>query len=188
MTRAREGGFTLVEMTIALTLISVVFVAILDVMWPVIQTQATIYRYQLVQSEALLALKAVKTETAQASYLIAPAPGSSSDDLRGCANYSAALGGAIDSSQPVRGFQICMDGASLYRYSGTVCPMALTVCGTGQPELLANKLTHETGQPSIFVRPANQNTVEIHYAATGTGTSQIIDTAFAVQSAAGTNQ
>jgi len=187
MRRAR-AGFTIMELIIALSVASLAVMASIAAMGPVIQTQVALYRNQRAQAEALVALKAVQAELLQSTELYAPAAGAAADSVSGCANYSAALGGPLDAAKPVRAYQICLSGSTLYRYASAACPMAAAACGTGKPEFLATNIFHQTGQPFVFTRSVQKNLVQARYVAKFTGVDAPIDAEYAIQAAGGALQ
>ncbi|MBI3554559.1 MAG: prepilin-type N-terminal cleavage/methylation domain-containing protein [Elusimicrobia bacterium] len=187
--KTRAGGFSLAELLICVSLISLVLLALFSVVTPILQAQIALQGRQRAQAEALIGLKSLSSELAQATEIDRPPAGGSRDALSGCSNYSTALGAPLDPSAPVRTFYFCVVDGSLYRLTGLSCPQPPPQCGVGPGWLLvANKLSHEAGQPAYFTRPARRNTVEVHYSVDFTNSSQAVDAAIAVEAAAGGNQ
>lgn len=192
MTRARKArGFTIIEMVIALSLGTMVLVAVNSLYMPLMRTQFDAYRRGGAQAEALIAHKSLRLSISQATEIYLPAPSAGGDLLSGCSNFDSAKGagvqGLLDPDGPSRSFYFCVEGGILYEYwAEASCPMFYPPCGgaTAGYRALARRISHAPGFPAYFVRPAAApNVVELHYQAEGRGVSQIVATAVAYEGA-----
>lgn len=178
--RSARGGFTLAELLIALTLGSLLIMAMSAMFLPVTGAQVDLFRSARVQGEALLAAKAIQLDLEQSSMVSVPAAGAPGDELAGCVNFDPAAGGALDSTRPVAGFRYCLIDGALRRGETGSCPPAAFVCGGASPVVASN--IGRDGPNPLFTRRLG-NVVGVRYAATLSGQTQTVDTSVQFQGA-----
>ncbi|MDD5656526.1 MAG: prepilin-type N-terminal cleavage/methylation domain-containing protein [Elusimicrobia bacterium] len=182
MTRRR--GFTILELVIALSLASVVFMAIVGIAAQVVRWEIESRGRGSNTGWTLLSLQRMNRELQLATVLYCPyrdashfgCPGPESDVLSGCGNYSflnGSFGGANDASQPITAFYYCVGplgsayAGSLLRYEargiGASCPMAAPACGEGSPEVIARRVSRMDPTATYFKRRDDAGGVQVRY-------------------------
>lgn len=149
--RASEGGFTLIELILALSLSTFVLVGIVSVTASVLRHHFDQIRRGEANVQTLYSLQQLNVELEEATHIVPNYPPTTgSSVLKGCKNYSARLvsigdgTGRYDTTRNSEYFVYCVrsDGNdssgnamySLIRYAGTTCssmgnPEA--ACGSG---------------------------------------------------------
>ncbi|MFA6318607.1 MAG: prepilin-type N-terminal cleavage/methylation domain-containing protein [Elusimicrobiota bacterium] len=107
-----RGGFTLVEVLIALTLSSTVLIALMTVMASVLRSHIDTTLKGEVSAWTVLALDQLNREIGEASYINNPAHGGTGNVISGCTNFSKllydAIGeGRLDATKEVTAFYYC---------------------------------------------------------------------------------
>lgn len=192
----KRGGFTLIELIVALSLSWLCVAALIALFMPMLQRQARAVRGLAAHGDAVMAYKGFLGQVAAASEVFEPpAPGAfatSSDVLSGCANYSSALPGRLDASAPASSFLACVEDGTLYlrTAAGGACPAVspLPCAGAGTVPLARN-IRHAPGFSSYFSRPrGTKNVVEVRYEVRYGDQSQIVEQTIAFEAASGGNQ
>ncbi|MBI4060397.1 MAG: prepilin-type N-terminal cleavage/methylation domain-containing protein [Elusimicrobia bacterium] len=181
MRAARGGGFSLIEVVVALALASTVFLAVTALFSPMIRTQVKAMNGLYSQGEALIALKAMNRSIARASEIHIPAAAEAGDVLSGCINYDSTRGSAIDAAQATRMFYYCLEGGNLYRYSvdSLPCPMPPPAACAAGGTLIGRNVS--CAGDCFTRRSGIRNVVRLNFTSVFGETRQDIDTAVAFQ-------
>ena len=100
MSPARSRGFSLIELIVALSLASLVFVAITSLFTPMIRTQVQASNGLRSQGEALLSLKSLNRDIARASEIYLPAASWAGDTLSGSCTWDNSADNPNQLSSP----------------------------------------------------------------------------------------
>lgn len=193
MTRfCNRGGFSVLELLIAMLLSGGIFMAMLSVQKAVLNAQQREWRTRKLSADSLYALEAIKRSLRGASVLVEPAQGGSSGRLYGYINVNPDdLSARLVSDLPQEYFLYCFDSSSgtLYKYSGGY-PPAWTFrsfyCGapaerTQTREVLAGDMRNALVS-YLFLRSAtNSNLVNILYSLSYNSVKVTGDTSVSLQ-------
>jgi type II secretory pathway pseudopilin PulG len=188
---SRQAGFTLVELSLAAGLATLVILTLSYVMVPLVRAQVLAVKSQSVQLNLSAALKTADREISQASWLRAPSQaGGPSELLEGCANAAPPSDGVaaapLDPSRPMRWFALCPANGILYYHAGEGCPPVYT-CGVAPTSSFAGGSASRT--VATFTRASPLTTVvEIVMTMTNGEASGSLRSAAAFSGAAGTGQ
>ena len=176
-----EKGFTMIELVIVTALASVIMAGTAMLLMPMMRAQIDGAAARAAQANALFALRGLRADLVQTTFLARPAAGSAGDILSGCTNFDAARG-VIDAASPAQSFYYCETGGRLFRYSQPAnwgCPMPPPrACGEGQPMTLTAGLSHLNG--SYFTRPENDPvSLEMRFVGEARGKRAEVDTTVA---------
>ncbi|MDE2509757.1 MAG: prepilin-type N-terminal cleavage/methylation domain-containing protein [Elusimicrobia bacterium] len=191
LTARARGGFTLVELIMAMALGSLVIIGLSNLMVPLTRAQVYATRGLTAQMNAVAAQTAAERALREATWIGTPAaPGLPSDRLEGCANAVVDPGTdpvAMDPTRPMRWFAFCSQDGVVYEHAGDGCPPRYS-CGTApQGTFGGGSLT--SGATAQFTRSsAFDSVVDIDLAFDSAGVSSHVLSAVAFSAAAGTNQ
>lgn len=140
--RRRRGGFTLLELLIAIGLGALVLVALYSILGSAVRFQVESLRKGSVTGWSLASLTKMSKELEDAQVLVWPQepPSDTSDYLVACINWSRTPGvGRIDATQPVTVFYYCYDGnadGKLWRYYDVGNAVSCPASSPGNPPAL----------------------------------------------------
>lgn len=131
MSRTPRGGFTLIELILALFLAAIIMAGLGSILTPLVRTQVLASSAQTSQLNLAAVTQLIERELRQASLVRQPSPGTSSGALEGCANAAPPTGTeAIDGTRPMSWFAFCVSDGIVYYHSGAGCPVAAAyLCG-----------------------------------------------------------
>lgn len=165
-----RGGFTLVELIVALVLSAFILVGIVGVATQMVRFQMEGQRKGDVSGWTLLSLAKMHKELEDASVLDFPSAATPTGDyISGCSNYTRITNAPIDSSLPVTAFWYCVQTTGLtpnrlLRYSSAgTCPMAAPACGSGSFEVYAQDFHKRDGLGYFFRRAPEASGIEVNY-------------------------
>lgn len=176
--RRNAGGFTLLELIIALSISSIVLIGSFSMLSSMVQYEVEGMRKGSVNGWSLASLVAMNREIEGASVLVYPTAGGSADALVVCSNWSRLMnttGGAPLGAGPTRIYTYCWDAASnaLRRMNPPgagscpgvgYTPPACTVGSYGSDSLIATGVYRDASNNFIFTAdPATAGTVRIRY-------------------------
>lgn len=184
MNRASPGGFTLIELILAMFLSTLVMAALFSILTPLVRTQAYTARAQTVQLNLASVAQLVERELRQASLLSQPSSvGTPSGVLSGCANAAGSPPVPIDPASAMRWFAFCASGGVVYYHSGGGCPSMYT-CGTSPTGTF--RWGPAPWSSLVFVRPSAGSTLVTAQMKAMSGESQAeINSAVAFSAPAG---
>lgn len=141
MSAGARGGFSLLELVVALGVGMLALAAAASLFAPVARTQAAAQASLTAQLGADAALAAVERVLRQATLLGRPSlAGVPSSSLEGCVNAAvwpgSSVPAAIDPAAPVSGFAFCAADHALWLHQGPECPLSY-VCGAGSGVVVA---------------------------------------------------
>ncbi|MBI3300196.1 MAG: hypothetical protein HYZ75_18670 [Elusimicrobia bacterium] len=142
---AAQGGFTLVELILAVFLSTMVLTAMMGVQQFATRGQSNVLARVRLNGHAVYALESVRRSVYGASTLVVPSTGAVSTLLTGHENVDPLDGSPLDAAAPLTYFHFCLTDAapkSLYRYAGEL-PVPAITCGQAPPsgafELIAGQ-------------------------------------------------
>ncbi|MBI4061970.1 MAG: hypothetical protein HY403_11135 [Elusimicrobia bacterium] len=183
-------GVSLVELVIATGLASLALAALAALTATGARHQVQALRSATAQMSAALAFKAIEREMSEATYVIAPAAGTSNaTTLEACANARLpAAGGAlepINPARPMRFFAFCRTSAGIVRYHArtTGCPAAYT-CGAGP---VASFGSSARPVDARFTRPLGGDVIQVALTASSDVNTATRGSSFSVAVPSGRN-
>jgi Tfp pilus assembly protein PilV len=161
---------TIVELMVAMVLSSVVLLGLIQISTDMARRHFEGIRSGRVDSSLLYSLEQMNSEIESASVVSIV---DYNHSIQGCVNYSPALGGAIDTTQPITAFAYCMESPSgttppaytLNRYSVSVSgPGCAPSCAMSTPQTLVSQNVYfESANPMPFSSDQSFGGVDMHF-------------------------
>jgi len=159
--KTSKGGFTLVELIIAMSLSLLVILALTKLTTMAVHNHTRGVRSAASQLEAALLFKAIEHDLASATHLVTPAEADTfgsrlevcSNAMRGATAADAPV--PIDAGKPVHFSAFCQSGNNLYYHALAGCP-AVYSCGTNPTMTFG---TEENAAAALFKRASPRSPV-----------------------------
>lgn len=136
-TKRVNGGFTLVEVIVAMLMATLVILALVGIFSSTLRWFNFSYRQNTIQSGTVLSFSQLSQDLGKTTFVSSPVspcgggavcppcPGGAcagsaaqgSDILQGCTNYDLKLGNLIDLTQKMRVYDYCVDAAGNMQYA-----------------------------------------------------------------------
>lgn len=187
-----RSGFSLVELIVALVLVSFLSMAIFELAKNVIFSYSKEWKIRKLSGDSVYTLENIKSSVRSASVLVEPVVGGSTSRLLGYINVDPAdLSGRLAQTEPQSYFLYCFsqDNGAIYKYSGDY-PPTITFnsfyCGkpaeTGQSmEVMAGEMKNAAVSYLFLRDPENLNIVNINYTLSLGGATVTGDTSVSLQ-------
>jgi len=187
----RAGGFTLIELVVAMALATIVIVGMDRLLLPLVRAHVDAARSATAQAGLTGALGAAEKALRRATLVTCPQLiGYPADRLEGCANAVAPGAGQapvpLDPARPMSWFAMCAADGALYYHEGPGCPARYS-CGQGAlAEFGGGRAPSATAS---FTRATSADAaVDIRLTLASGPSTASAQSAAAVAAAAGSNQ